>query len=285
MIYEQNTPARHPLGTKSIATMKNTILTFCALGAFALTAQAQYVPSVEQTQRQYGVEKMSANPDFDQLPVVETGLPSFNLPGMSTVYDNDRQTAPLVEGFGTSYSSGNSSSYTVSSSTTNMSDRASDPQEGKWIDRDNDGYDPVVDEVEQGVETAVKATGQALEEVGEEVGEVFGNEDPDDVNDSDSDKERGILGKVVNGTGKAIKGTAKTGAKVVKGTAKTTGKVVKGTAKTTGKVAKGTVKTTGKVVRGTGKAAVNGTKAVGRTVSGKEKPNVDVDDNDMDGGR
>ena len=251
--------------------MKNLILSAAACAAFSLTVNAQgYVPPVSQVAPGPAV----TNPDFKQLPVVETGLPSLNLPGMNTVYIN-AETSPLVEGFGASYNT-----YTVQSTTINVSDRASqsesDPQEGKWIDRDNDGYDPVIDEIEQGAETAVKATGQALEEVGEEVGELFGNEDPDDVGE---ENKRGIIGKVVNGTGKAIKGTAKTTGKVAKGAVKTTGKVAKGTVKTTGKVARGTAKTTGKVVKGTGKAAVNGTKAVGRTtkraVTGDKDENPD----------
>ena len=222
--------------------MKNILLTAAALTAFTLSADAQgYVPPVSQV----APGPQATNPDFKQLPIVDYGLPSLDLPGMNTVSYSNAETAPLVEGFGRSYGS-----YSVSNTTTNVSDRASDPQEGRWIDRDNDGYDPVVDEVEQGAETAVKATGEALETAGEAVKDVFDDNDEVDA----QNKERGILGKVVNGTGKAIKGTAKT-----------TGKVAKGAVKTTGKVARGTVKTTGKVVRGTGKAAVNGTKAVGRT--------------------
>ena len=65
-----------------------------------------------------------------------------------------------------------------------------DNPEGEFIDRDADGYDPVVDEVEQGAETAVKSTGKAAEEVGEEASEIFtGTPDPDDAPEADVQTE------------------------------------------------------------------------------------------------
>lgn len=241
--------------------VKNTILTLTAACAFGLVAQAQnYVPSVEQTQRQYNVQKMGSNPDMDQLPVVETGLPSMNLPGMDTYYGEYSQTSPLTEGFAT----GTSGYY---ESTTRVSDRASNVSSSSSSgsmqastsssDSDDDGI--------------LGNIGDVIETNAERV-----------VGEEDGDGDEKYIGKPGNPIIKGVK-------KVVGGTAKTTGKVVKGTAKTTGKVARGTVKTTGKVVRGTGKAAVNGTKAVGRTAKkavtrdGGDSNDMDSDDMNPDG--
>ena len=168
--------------------MKSLLLTAAGLafGAAATVNAQSYVPPVGTV----APGNPAQNPDFRTLPVVETGLPSMNLPGMTTT-SADAPTASLVDGFATDYSNSYSSSST-NETIYRSADRASQPadananQDGKWIDRDNDGYDPVIDEVEQGVETAVRATGQALEEVGEEVGEVFGNENPDDSNRRDN---------------------------------------------------------------------------------------------------
>ena len=183
--------------------MKKFLLSAVAAGALAFTTNAQsYVPPVSQVAPGPAV----TNPDFKQLPVVDDGLPDFNLPGMRTVNYTDAPTAPLVEGFGSDYSSSYVSSRTTES-VNSVSDRASmsvdnpngseqDPQEGRWIDRDNDGYDPVIDEVEQGVETAVKATGEAIETVGEAIG--IGDDDDDSTENmnSDSNEERGLLGEL-----------------------------------------------------------------------------------------
>ena len=250
--------------------MRTLLLTAAglALGAGAAVNAQSYVPPVGTV----APGNPAQNPDFRTLPVVETGLPSFDLPGMSTTYA-DAPTGSLVEGFGADYSASYSSATTQETIYTGA-DRASQPvsdddsSEGKWIDRDNDGYDPVVDEIEQGAETAVKATGQALEEVGEEVGELFGNEDPDDVGERDRD------GNFIT---RGVKSAARNTKKVAKGTVKTTGKVAKGTVKTTGKVAKGTVKTTGKVARGTAKAATRPF----RDGEASDVDDADVDDLDM----
>ena len=282
--------------------MKSVFLTTAclAIGAAALSAQS-YVPPVGSV----APGNPAQNPDFRTLPVVESGLPSMNLPGMSTTYA-DAPTGSLVEGFGTDYSSSSSSSsssYSSSSSQETIyssANRASQPVSGsssdadgsgdsKWIDRDNDGYDPVIDEVEQGAETAVKATGQALDEVGSEVKEFVTGEE-DDPNEVDRDGNfitRGVKSaarntkKVARGTvkttGKAVRGTAKTTGKVVKGTAKTTGKVARGTAKTTGKAVKGTAKTTGKVVRGTGKAVTRPFRGSDQDASDMNTQDADMD--------
>ena len=220
--------------------MKSLLLTAAglALGATATVDAQSYVPPVGTV----APGNPAQNPDFRTLPVVETGLPSFNLPGMTTT-TADAPTGSMVEGFATdgssSYSKGTYPSGTYSSGETqetiyNSADRANQPSSesdgggNEWIDRDSDGYTPIVDEVEQGVETAAKATGQAAEEVGEEVGELFGTPDPDDV--GERDREGNFITR-------GVKSAARNTKKVARGTVKTTGKAVRGTAKTTKRVA------------------------------------------------
>ena len=88
--------------------MKSILITAaCATFGAAATLSAQsYVPPVGNV----APGNPSQNPDFRTLPVAETGLPSMNLPGMSTTYA-DAPTGSLVEGFGTD----GASSYSTSS--------------------------------------------------------------------------------------------------------------------------------------------------------------------------
>lgn len=264
--------------------MKSILLTAAcvAFGAAATVSAQRSVPSVGTV----APGNPAQNPDFKTLPVVETGLPSFDLPGMTTT-TSDAPTGSMVEGFATGTSTSAYSSGDTRETIYNSADRASqpadtqpanpqsvgesDPSESKWIDRDDDGYDPVVDEVEQGVETAVKATGQAAEEVGEEVGELFGNEDPDDV--GEEDREGNFLTR-------GVKSAARNTKKVAKGTVKTTGKVARGTAKTAGKAVKGTAKTTKRVAT---KPFRNGDNATDGDQMGVEEMDTDRMDVDFDG--
>jgi len=213
--------------------MKNLFLSALAVGAFTLTANAQTdAPAVSTVT----TGSTTTNPNFSQLPVVEEGLPSFNLPGMNTV-SADAPTAPLTQGFGTETPSEYNGMNTTESVNT-MSDRGSmtTPTPNTDMEEPEDGLSddlPFLDDEDYEQDKELFGDGEERD--------AMERNNTDGVEMEGEENERGIIGKVVNGTGKAVKGTAKT----------------------TGKVAKGAVKTTGKVVRGTGKAVVKGAKKVG----------------------
>ena len=185
--------------------MKHLLLTPLALAAFTLAAEAQQsdAPSVETVTEP--VSDRARNPDMDELPPVDEGTPDMDLPGMRTVDDADLDsdgsisddTAPLEEGFTSEVDGGADATYEaiegdgmstlgVDSDTdvdATVPTPEADPTDGRWIDRDNDGYDPVVDEVEQGAETAVKATGEALSTAKDAVQDVFDGDDDADGDD------------------------------------------------------------------------------------------------------
>ena len=211
--------------------MKGLLLTPLAFAAFTLAAQAQTdeqqsdTPTVESVTAP--VSDRAQNPDMDELPADDEGLPDMDMEGMRTVDEDaipeDGEFAPLDEGY-TKEIDPADDTYEVSDEEMMAPGEADmDNPEGNYLDRDADGYDPVVDEVEQGAETAVKATGAAAdkvdEEVGEEAGELF-NEDTA-VEEADMDNPEGefidrdadgydpVVDEVEQGAETAVKSTGK----------------------------------------------------------------------------
>ena len=221
--------------------MKGYLLTPLAFAAFTLAVQAQQdqsptgVPSVESVTEP--VSDRAQNPDMDELEPVDEGAPDMDLDGMRTVdgdTDDDGvieadETAPLDEGFTKSVDpAGDTYEVDVDDTDTPAMDAEesmnapseADPDENRWTDGDADGYDPVIDEVEQGAETAVKATGEALSTTKDAAQDAFDGDGKDSetestdadpagtrFGDADADGYDPVADEVADGAETAVKAT------------------------------------------------------------------------------
>ena len=176
--------------------MKKLILSSLSLFVFTLALQAQTdnwkQSQQERSESRTQMQDRSAQPrsgsDYGPMQAVDQGLPDMDLPGMRTV--SGQETAPLQQGF-TRSTSGSSATNEYQQQNADQPNRMGeqDPESGRWIDRDADGYDPVIDEIEQGAETAVKATGEALETTGNAIDNAFdtvtGGDDKEEPKEQD----------------------------------------------------------------------------------------------------
>ena len=200
--------------------MKKLLLSTLALAAFTFCAEAQ--TDMDDNDRvmntTYRSVDRATNPDMDQLPVVETGLPSMNLPGMNTVSNYNAETAPLRQGY-TRDVNATTTTRTYNTTTTSRGIDTEEPEDGLSDDlpflddedssqdkelfgdgekrdamernnTDGVGRDDIGVRAVEGLENAAEATGEAVETgaeaTKEAVEDIFDGDD--DMNTNDPNK-------------------------------------------------------------------------------------------------